>query len=69
MSDVVEQQTTRLAVWGWSGGQASGPITKASRAPRRREMLVYIQPSGNYTCAHLIKSKEETWEPQEYPNQ
>ena len=23
----------------------------------------------NYTCAHLIKSKEDRWQPQEFPNQ
>src|ERR1700746_1698761 len=26
-------------------------------------------PSGNYPCAHLIKFKEKTWQPREYPNQ
>jgi hypothetical protein len=26
-------------------------------------------PTLNYTCAHLIKSKEDRWQPQEFPNQ
>jgi hypothetical protein len=34
---------------------------------RRREMLMYFQPSENYTYAHLIKGGE-TWQPQECPN-